>query len=114
MSLQTVKPQLKYGLIKKTAPVPAKRLTSVFKVDSGEEGDSDTPVDSKHNIMRVNKRLSDIGSRINPETTKIYEEALTTDASVFDYDGAYDSFKASEAKSAAATPSALAAAAPVC
>ena len=113
-SLQTVKPQLKYGLINKSAAAPPKRLKPVFKVDSDEEGDSDNQVDSKHNILRVNKRLSEIGSKINPETTKMYEEALTTDASVFDYDGAYDSFKANEAKAASVASIASAAtAAPV-
>jgi hypothetical protein len=107
-TLQTVKLQSKYGLISKkpaassssgSNPLMKKPRPSIFSDDDAlEAGDDDDDANGekykKLEIQRVNKEIMAKGSRIAADTAKLYQEALQSDASVFDYDGAYDSFKA--------------------
>lgn len=114
----------KYGLQSKqskpASQVLKKPRPAIFGDDALEGDDDDGSSENtkeagdkfrKQEIQRVNKHLMDIGSRIGKDTAKVYEDALSTDASVFDYDGAYDSFKAQQTNAAT---SQAPAAAPVC
>ena len=93
-TLQTVENRKTYGLIpKKTVTQPQKRvLKSIF---SSLEND-DCEEQPLNDIERVNKRLREANTRKNEEAEKAQAQALTEDSSIFDYDGAYDSFKSKE------------------
>jgi hypothetical protein len=88
------------------------------EVEEGAGGGKDKDAGDKYKkteIKRVNKHLMEASSRIGQDTAKLYEEALSTDASVFDYDGAYDTFKAESkaAEAASALKAAASTSAPV-
>ncbi len=47
------------------------------------------------------------GTKIDKDIEKMHQEAISTDASVFDYDGSYDTFKLESEKSNAMKASKL-------
>jgi len=97
MSLQTVKSQPKYGLIKRqpttTGGVKAKR-PQIFQVD---DDDDDEDVSKSKDFKTINQEVF----RKSIATTKggfdkLAVDALAEDPNVFDYDGSYDEFKKDE------------------
>lgn len=127
MSLRTVAPQTKYGLIKKPKAngkalfsqtvifpvivfitsllsnqfiVPLK--VSAFASASNDDSDDDSNL---KDVSRVNSLLTQRSAASERAATKIYSDALAEDPSAFQYDDAYDSFKATEVKSHALSQS---------
>jgi coiled-coil domain-containing protein 55 len=111
MSLRTVAPQQKYGLVKKKTAVPLKAgITSVFgggDDDDDDDDDGDNKGRSTNGtgtgrsggnsaVGRVNRTLLQKSAVAEKEQQKLYDEALGQDPDVFDYDGVYDSMKASQ------------------
>ena len=112
MSLRTVAPQQKYGLVKKKTNVQLKAgITSVF---GGGDDDDDDDGNSKgrptngtgtgrnggnSDVGRVNRILLQKSAAAEREQQKLYNDALGQDPDVFDYDGVYDSMKASQTAS---------------
>ena len=72
-SLNTVAPQAKYGLIKKSAPIPKRAILkqSAF-AEELDELDSNDKNDQKSDVKRVNERLAKT-STINVVTDDIYD-----------------------------------------
>ena len=101
MSLNTVKPQAKYGLIKKLAP-PSKRAvlksSSMFKeeLDDDESGDMDCKKhDARADIQRVNKSLMEKQTK---DATASTTASVALD--IYDYDGYLDDKEKSGARGA--------------
>eukprot|EP01038_Epipyxis_sp_PR26KG_P010691 gene10691-14357_t len=97
MNLKTVATQAKYGLVKKSGgatvkekPVPLKRpvLASAFR-DELESDDDNLESDRQ----RVNLQLQKRSKTAMDSMTNALSGA---DVSIYDYDGAYDTFKAAE------------------
>ena len=103
MSLRTVAPQQKYGLVvkKKGTGSAAQVARQPLQVSRGFSHSDDELDDSANagGISRVNRSIVQRSSNAEREAAKIYSEALSEDSSVFDYDGAYDSFKTAAAAS---------------
>ena len=112
MSLRTVAPQQKYGLVKKKTTVPLKAgITSVFGGHDDDDDDDDDDGNNKGrpsngagtgrtggniDVGRVNRILLQKSAVAQKEQQKLYDDALGQDPDVFDYDGVYDSMKASQ------------------
>ena len=100
-SLRTVPVQQKYGLVKKmgsskaaSAPLNTKKVSHVF---GAADSDDDDDGDNAHGaVTRVNRILLQKSAAAVKEERKLYDDALGEDPSVFDYDGVYDTMKASE------------------
>jgi coiled-coil domain-containing protein 55 len=110
MNLKTVPNQKKYGLVSnknklKPAAIGKPKL-SMFAADEGNDDDADGEDDEgrqshvsgrqrfdprRAEIERVNRELAEKSKKAEASVGGIYDEV---DSSVYDYDGAYDSFKA--------------------
>lgn len=85
INLETVKKQTKYGLQVKR---PLLKVKNNLCFDDSLEND-----DADYDMDRVNKYLVQNEKKANSEAAKVQKSALAEDASIFDYDGSYDSFK---------------------
>lgn len=80
--------------------VPLK--VSAFASATNDDSDDDS---SLKDVSRVNSLLTRRSAASERAATKIYSDALAEDPSAFEYDDAYDSFKAVEVKSHALSQS---------
>jgi hypothetical protein len=80
--------------------VPLK--VSAFASAANDDSDDDS---SLKDVSRVNSLLTRRSAASERAATKIHSDALAEDPSAFEYDNAYDSFKAVEVKSHALSQS---------
>ena len=99
MSLRTVQPQAKYGLITKK-PNPSSKKTSIVdrKLKCFDECDEEEEISSDPRVQ-VNRQLRERNEIVDKSVEKVHAAALSADASIFDYDGSYDTFKSKEVES---------------
>jgi Coiled-coil domain-containing protein 55 (DUF2040) len=77
-------------------------LEGVFGDDSEEEKDDENP-NKKHgstaavDVRRVNRTLLQSSATAVKDASRAYEDALSADPSIFEYDEVYESLKSSEA-----------------
>lgn len=85
--------------------VPPKRRPGLPFFNGDEEVDEDVDADKSNedDIRRVNKQLVEKSKVVDKDLSQLYAEALDEDSSVFDYDGAYDSFAKTHQKSSTST-----------
>jgi len=99
MSLNTVAPQKKYGLITKPLNAPPKKLKKLANFECFNELDDEAESISHDPRKDVNRMLVKKHNGINKDLEKIYTSALEEDSTIFDYDGSYEKFKFKEQES---------------